>query len=207
VLELHNDNYSKRALPEDTRLLRAAGFDPDGKSYPEWSHLTLRPGRCPLKLVPTFYRMLLVELCCGETSELCKLEHTLPDCLGVRITARHDVLNERTLDMLNFCATEYGFGKHIVVWMSFRCTGGSQLQHINRQRGDPPTHQRCKVGVPQPLHRHPTVRSRRSFARWPPRFGAPPSLRILDRAPIVVLYCGTQLVLMLVRRLYVWAHR
>ena len=48
VLELHNDNYSARALPEDTRLQRAAGFDPDGLSLPKWSYLTLRPGSAPL---------------------------------------------------------------------------------------------------------------------------------------------------------------
>ncbi len=74
---------------------------------------------------------MLIELCCGETSELCKLEHTTPTCLGVRITARHDVMSSRTLELLRYCVTEYGFGKHIVVWMSFRCTGGSQMQYIN----------------------------------------------------------------------------
>ncbi len=75
--------------------------------------------------------MLFIELCCGETSELCKLAHQTQACLGVRITIRHDVTNKRTMQMLLHCVTEYGFGRRVVVWMSFRCTGGSQMQHIN----------------------------------------------------------------------------
>ncbi len=82
-------------------------------------------------MVSSFYTSLFIELCCGETSELCKLEHTTTTCLGVRITARHDITSERTLDMLNHCVTALGFGKYVVVWMSFRCSGGSQLQQLN----------------------------------------------------------------------------
>ena len=131
VIGIHNDNYSDRTLPEDRRLLRAVGFNLNGSIPNEWKQVAWHHGPCPLKLVPTFYTMLFIELCCGETSELCKLEHTTSTCLGVRITARHDVMDARTLEMLHHCVSEYGFGKRIVVWMSFRCTGGSQLQHIN----------------------------------------------------------------------------
>jgi hypothetical protein len=131
VLQLHNDNYTDKVLPEDRRLLRSVGFVLDGKVPYEWRHVAWHHGLCPLKLVPTFYKMLFIELCCGETSELCKLEHTTPTVLGLRVTLRHDVLSKRTLEMLHHCVAELGFGTRLVVWMSFRCTGGSQMQHIN----------------------------------------------------------------------------
>ncbi len=67
-------------------------------------------GNAPLQLVPTFYRMLFIESCCEETSKLCELEHTTSVCLGVRITVGHDVLNERTLEMLHHCVADYGLG-------------------------------------------------------------------------------------------------
>ncbi len=107
------------------------GFNLDGKLPFEWRDVKWHQGPCPLQLVPTFYTMLFIELCCGETSELCKLEHTTTSCLGVRVTARHDVMDVRTLEMLTHCVSDLGFGKSVVVWMSFRCTGGSQMQHIN----------------------------------------------------------------------------
>ncbi len=131
VIHLHNENHSERILPEDRRLLRAVGFNIDGRPPTAWRQLESHPGLCPLRLGPTFYRMLFIELCCGETSELCRLPHQTPACLGVRITIRHDVMNPRTMQMLHHCVTEYGFGKRVVVWMSFQCTGGSQMQHIN----------------------------------------------------------------------------
>ena len=99
VIELHNDNLSPRALREDLRLLRSVGFNLDGRTPLEWYAVASTPGPCPLRLVPTFYTMLFIELCCGETSELCKLEHTTPACLGIRVTSRHDILNTRTLAM------------------------------------------------------------------------------------------------------------
>jgi hypothetical protein len=131
VIELHNDSYSGRVLPEDLHLLLAVGFKVEGNSHREWGKVVLKPGPCPVKLVPDFYDMLFIELCCGDASELCRLEHTTSRCLGVRITARHDIQSKRTLEMLDHCVRELGFGKHVVVWMSFRCTGGSQMQNIN----------------------------------------------------------------------------
>ncbi len=131
VIQLHNESYTDKVLPEDRRLLRSVGFVLDGKVPYEWRHVAWHHGPCPLQLVPTFYKMLFIELCCGETSELCKLEHTTPTVLGIRVTLRHDILSKRTLEMLRHCVAELGFGTRLVVWMSFRCTGGSQMQHIN----------------------------------------------------------------------------
>ena len=59
------------------------------------------------------------------------MEHTASTCLGVRVTFRHDILHVRTLEMLNHSVLRYGFGKRITIWMSFRCTGGSQFQQLN----------------------------------------------------------------------------
>ena len=131
VIHFHNEHHSERTLAEDRRLLRSVGFNIDGRPPTAWRQLEYHPGACPLQLVPTFYKMLFIELCCGETSELCKLAHQTQACLGIRITIRHDVTNKRTMQMLLHCVTEYGFGRRVVVWMSFRCTGGSQMQHIN----------------------------------------------------------------------------
>ena len=131
VIELHNDNHSFKTLPEDLRLLKSLGFNVDGKLLYEWSQVDRHLRKCPLQLVPTFYTMLFIEVCCGETSELRKLEHTTSTCLGVRVTERHDILDVRTLEMLNHCVQRYGFGKSIMIWMSFRCTGGSQFQLLN----------------------------------------------------------------------------
>ena len=108
VIQLHNESYTDKVLPEDRRLLRSVGFVLDGKVPYEWRHVTWHHGPCPLQLVPTFYKMLFIELCCGETSELCKLEHATPTVLGIRITLRHDVLRKRTLEMLHHCVAELG---------------------------------------------------------------------------------------------------
>ena len=160
-MELHNDNHSAKTLPEDLRLLKSIGFTVDGKRPSEWTQVDLHLGRCPLQLVPTFYTMLFIEVCCGETSELCKLEHTTSTCLGLRITARHDILDVRTLEMLNHCVLRYGFGKRIVIWMSFLYTGGSSYQHTNewkaRQTGNLATIAKIE-GARRECHDHITSR-------------------------------------------------
>ena len=135
--ELHQRYYTRSVQAEDLILLRCFGFDPDGKDLLYWGAVprTWAQGSCPVALVLTFYGFLFVEVCRNETSELSKLEHLTPHCLGTRITIRHGTTKPRTIDLIRFVVSSCGFGRSVVFRMSLNCIGGTQIQRTYAHKG------------------------------------------------------------------------
>ena len=120
-------------ISEIHALLIASGFHPDGSTHAKWSTPSTIRGGLSLR-TNDLHESLIVEVCCGETSELCKLTHTGSKCLGTVTTARRDVLNARTQETMQFCISQNGLGRDVFLRISFRCTGGYQLQSISAWR-------------------------------------------------------------------------
>ena len=76
---------------------------------------------------------LMIELCAGENSRLCRPSEQAKGCYTVRITAEDDLTSatgrQKVLDVIS----KYR-DTPILIWVSIPCTGGSTWQRRNRKK-------------------------------------------------------------------------
>jgi hypothetical protein len=85
------------------------------------------------KVVKEDYNRVLIELCAGQNSRLCRPSEQNEGCYTLRITAEDDLTSARGRQKVLDVISKY-HDTPILIWVSIPCTGGSTWQRINRKK-------------------------------------------------------------------------